>query len=43
MPTVLLVDDERNIHETFEDAMEAGVRVVHAADGLDPPGHGARH
>src|SRR5687768_7661035 len=30
MPTVLLVDDERNIHQTFADAMEAGVRVVHA-------------
>jgi DNA-binding NtrC family response regulator len=33
MPTILLVDDEKNIHQTFEDAMEAGVRVLHAFDG----------
>ena len=35
MPTVLLVDDEKNVHEVFEDAMEPGVRVVHASDGME--------
>ena len=38
MPTLLLVDDERAIHQTFEDAMEAGVRVVHAYDGREALG-----
>jgi DNA-binding NtrC family response regulator len=33
MPTVLLVDDDAAVHETFEDAMEAGVAVLHARDG----------
>ena len=35
MPTVLLVDDERNVHQTFEDAMESGIRVIHAFDGRE--------
>jgi DNA-binding NtrC family response regulator len=34
MATILLVDDEKNVHETFEDAMEKGVRVLHAMDGM---------
>ena len=35
MATILLVDDERGIHEVFEDAMEAGRRVLHAMDGME--------
>jgi two-component system nitrogen regulation response regulator NtrX len=35
MATILLVDDERGIHEVFEDAMESGRRVLHAMDGME--------